>query len=59
MQYRVEEKMIRRQETIVVECFKCGEKGHKCRECPLWEKSKKERRARRIEVAHVTRLQKV
>jgi len=35
MQCGVEEKTIRRQEAIVVECFKCGEKGHKCRECPL------------------------
>jgi len=30
---------LRRQEMEekgwVVECFKCGEKGHKCRECPL------------------------
>jgi len=35
MQYEVEERIIRRQEMVVVECFKCGEKGHKCRECPL------------------------
>jgi len=28
--------------TIAVRCFKCGKKGHKYRECPLWEK--KERR---------------
>jgi len=26
---------------VVVECFKCGEKGHKCRECLLWRKKKK------------------
>ena len=30
-----EERIIRRMETIVVECYKYGEKGHKCRECPL------------------------
>jgi len=48
--------------TVVVRCFKCGEKGHKCRECPLWEKKAKrvacsdgrkahqeERRLRRVE----------
>ena len=36
MQCGVEERTIRRQkEVVVVECFKCGEKGHKCRECPL------------------------
>ena len=26
---------------VVVECFKCGKEGHKCRECPLWEKKVK------------------
>jgi len=25
----------------VVEYFKCGEKGHKYRECPLWKQMKK------------------
>jgi len=35
MQYRVEERMIRRHEAIVVECFKYREKGYKYRECPL------------------------
>jgi len=25
---------------VEVECFKCGEKGHKCRECPLWKGKK-------------------
>jgi len=24
-----------------VECFKYGEKGHKCRECPLWKGKRK------------------
>jgi len=33
MQCRVEEKVIR-SIRVVVECFKCGEEGHKCRECP-------------------------
>ena len=51
MQCEVEEKTIRRHKVVVVEHFKCGEKGHKCRECPLWEK--KER------VAHVAKPQKV
>ena len=35
IQYGVEERMIRRHEAVVVECFECGEKGHKCRECLL------------------------
>jgi len=24
-----------------VKCFKCRDKGHKCRECPLWERKVK------------------
>ena len=50
MQCGVKERTIRRYEVVVVKCFKCGEKGHKCRECPLWEK--KER------VVHVAKPQK-
>ena len=41
MQCDVKERMIRKQETVEVECFKCGEKGHKCRECLLWKGGKK------------------
>jgi len=41
MQCDMKERMIRKQETVEVECFKCGEKGHKCRECPLWKGEKK------------------
>ena len=62
MQCGVEEKMIRRQETVVVECFKYRKKGHKCRECPLWRKAKKEKRSRRVReerAAHVAMPQKV
>jgi len=40
MQCGVEGKIIR-SVRVVVECFKCGEEGHKCRECPLWEKKVK------------------
>jgi len=40
MQCGVGEKTIRRQEMVEVECFKCGEKGHKCREYPLWKGKK-------------------
>jgi len=32
IQYGVREKMIRGIEEIEVECYKCREKGHKCRE---------------------------
>jgi len=35
MQCGVEVRMIRSQEVVAVECFKCGERGHKYRECPL------------------------
>jgi len=62
MQYGVEEKMIRSVRMLGVKCFRCGEEGHKCRECPLWEKKVKkvarpnegkacqeERRLRRME----------
>jgi len=35
MQYGVKERTIRRHKVVVVKCFKCGEKRHKCRECPL------------------------
>jgi len=41
MQCDVKERIIRKLETVKVECFKCGEKGHKCRECPLWKGGKK------------------
>jgi len=69
MQCRVEEKTIRSMRTAGVKCFKCGEKGHKCRECPLWIKRKNgekrpacpvkgkaqegERRLRRVEGSEV------
>jgi len=33
MQCEVEERTIRSMRTVV-RYFKCGEKGHKCRECP-------------------------
>ena len=42
MQSRDEGRMTRRIKAVVVMCYKCGEKGHKCRECPLWEKKVKE-----------------
>jgi len=41
MQCGAEERMIRSIGAAVVRCFKCGEKGHKCRECPLWKKKEK------------------
>jgi len=50
MQCGVEEKMIRRIVVVEVECYKCGEKGHKYRKCPLWGREKR--------VVHVTKLQK-
>ena len=41
MQCDMKERMIRKQETVKVECFKCRKKGHKCRECPRWKEEKK------------------
>ena len=41
MQCGVKERIIRKLETIEAECFKCGEKGHKYKECPLWKEGKK------------------
>jgi len=37
----VEERVVRSTRMVVVRCFKCGKEGHKCRECPLWEKKGK------------------
>jgi len=41
MQCDVRETIIRKQETVEVECFKYREKRHKCRECPIWKGEKK------------------
>jgi len=34
MQCGVEERVVRNVRIVVVRCFRCREKGHKCRECP-------------------------
>ena len=41
MQCGVEKRVVRDARREVVRCFKCREEGHKCRECPLWEKKVK------------------
>jgi len=41
MQCDMKERMIKKQKTVKVEYFKCREKGHKYRECPLWKREKK------------------
>jgi len=41
MQCGVEKRIVRSVRMVVVRCFKCGEEGHKCRECPLWERKVK------------------
>jgi len=41
MECGVEERVVRSTRIVVVRCFKCGEEGHKCRECPLWERKLK------------------
>ena len=48
MQYGAEGRTVG---VVEVECFKCGEKGHKCKECPLWVRKEK--------AVHVARPQKV
>jgi len=70
MQCGVEGKIIRSVK-VVVECFKCGKEGHKCRECPQWERKEKrvarpregkahqrERRLRRMEEEKAARPMK-
>jgi len=57
MQCDVKERTIRKQEMVEVECFKCREKGHKCRECPLWKGKKKSQVEG--EAAHVAMPQKM
>jgi len=56
VQCDVKERMIRKQETVKVECFKCREEGHKCREYPLWKGEKKLQVVE--EAAHVAMPQK-
>jgi len=56
MQCDVKERIIRKQKTVKVEYFKYREKGHKCRECPLWKEEKKLQVVE--ETAHMAILQK-
>jgi len=37
MQCDVKERMIKKQERVEVEYFKCGEEEHKYKECLLWK----------------------
>ena len=57
MQCDVKERMIKKQKTVEVECFKYGEKSYKYRECPLWKGGKK--LWVEGEAAHVAMSQKV
>jgi len=41
MQCGIEERVVRSIKTAVVRCFRCEGEGHKCRECPLWERKGK------------------
>jgi len=41
IQCDVKERIIRKQEMVEVECFKCEEKEYKCREYSLWKEEKK------------------
>ena len=41
MQCGIKERVVRSVKTAVVRCFKCEGEGHKCRECPLWERKVK------------------
>jgi len=68
IQCGIEERTVRSMRTVVVKCFKCREEGHKCRECPLWERKVKrvahlkerkvhqgERRLRKVEEGEAAR----
>ena len=39
----MKERIIKKQKTVKVECFKYGEKGHKCKEYSLWKEKKNEK----------------
>jgi len=41
MQCGIEERVVRSVKMAVVRCFRCEGEGHKCRECPLWERKVK------------------
>ena len=41
IQCEIEERVVRSIKTAVVRCFRCKGEGHKCRECPLWEREVK------------------
>jgi len=69
MQYGIEERVVRSIKTVVVRYFRCEGEGHKCRECPLWERKVKrvarpregkahqgERKLRRMEEEKAARL---
>jgi len=58
MQSGVREKAIRRVGAVEVEYYKCGEMGHKCRECLLWKKVVEERRRVEERAVCVAILQK-
>jgi len=58
MQCRVREKTIKRIEAVEVECYKCREIGHKCKECLLWKKMKEEKRRVEERAMHVAMSQK-
>jgi len=50
IQCEVEERVIRRQKSVMVKYVKCGKKGHKYKKCLLW--MRKER------IAHIAKPQK-
>jgi len=52
MQYGVEERVVRNVRMVVVRCFKCGEEGHKYRECLLGERKMKRVACPKEEKAH-------
>jgi len=68
MQCGIEERVVRSIRMEAVRCFKCREKGHKCRWCLTWKKEKrpvypekgkaqgKERRLRRAEEEEAARV---
>jgi len=51
IQCEIKGRIVKSIRMAAVKYFRCGEEGHKCRECPLWRKKEKkmERIARPVQ----------
>jgi len=55
MQCGVKEKTIRKVGVMEVKYYKCGEIGHKCRECLVWERKERVACVAKLQNAHQQR----